>query len=317
VPHHSLREFAGARVSKWNDIAGKAVAPLEARASELEDAVDAVQLGEIYLYSLRASASKVVRLGQLAPSGHGRRYLIHRQLQGATIVRHVGREVRLSLGDLVMCDSSLPCALEFEEAGSVLVLSAPPGGVKQRLPAPEFVLGKKLDGDSGLSSTLSLVILSVWRDVQQGVSDDVARRLGTMLLDLVATSCMDKFGERVADGAIGSARRSHVRCHIESNLKDPNLTVSSIAQTFRISPRYLHMLFADEDETLCEYIRRRRLEECKKQLSDPMWMRHSISELAYAWGFNNTTHFARVFRDQYGVSPRDHRTASVVANRGI
>jgi AraC-like DNA-binding protein len=241
---------------------------------------------------------------------------MYAQLEGVTFVRHVGREARLSPGDMVICDSSLACALEMDEASAILVLSAPLTGIKQRLPSPEFVWGKKLNGDSGLSSTLSLLISSVWRDAQRQMSYDVACRLGATLLDLLAASCMDKFGERVADAAIGSARRSHVVCHIENSLKDPNLTVTSIAQVFRISPRYLHMLFAGEGETVCEYIRRRRLEECKRQLSDPMWMRRSISELAYAWGFNNTTHFARVFRDQYGVSPRDFRNASLADTRG-
>jgi AraC-like DNA-binding protein len=205
--------------------------------------------------------------------------------------------------------------VELDEASLILILSASATDIRQRLPSPEFVLGKKLNGDSGLSSTLSLVIASVWRDAQQGMSHDVASRVGATLLDLLATSCMNKFGDRVADAAIGSARRSHVLCHIENRLKDPNLTVASIAQVFRISPRYLHMLFADEGETVCEYIRRRRLEECKRQLSDPMWMRRSISELAYTWGFNNTTHFARVFRDQFGVSPRDFRNASLADGR--
>ncbi|WP_371764092.1 helix-turn-helix domain-containing protein [Massilia sp.] len=29
--------------------------------------------------------------------------------------------------------------------------------------------------------------------------------------------------------------------------------------------------------------------------------------MAFAWGFNDLSHFGRVFREQYGMSPRDWR----------
>ena len=64
---------------------------------------------------------------------------------------------------------------------------------------------------------------------------------------------------------------------------------------------------------MSSYILRRRLEECGKQLTDALWRKRTITEIAFSWGFNNATHFARVFRDQYGTSPRDYRNAHVRA----
>ena len=32
----------------------------------------------------------------------------------------------------------------------------------------------------------------------------------------------------------------------------------------------------------------------------------SISEVAYTVGFKSSSHFARVFREQYGVAPSEH-----------
>jgi AraC family transcriptional regulator, positive regulator of tynA and feaB len=313
--HLSTRDFAGAsKVTRWNDIVAEVFTPLETRPfspEEFEGAVDSVQLGDIYLANVTASPAVVTRTARHASSSRQRHYFFHLQLKGDMRVAQDGREAVLKEGDMVLTDSALPYTLEYETDASTLVMIASPNDVKRRLPAPEIALGQRLSGTEGLSATLSGMLTSVWHQVKNGLDKEIGERVGANLLDMFATSCMDAFGSRIADSAVASARRSHIRCYIESNLKDPELTVASIAAAFRISPRYLHMLFAEEDETISGFIRRRRLEECKKRLADQMWRHRSITELAYAWGFNNTTHFARVFRERYGVSPREYRNASI------
>ena len=37
-----------------------------------------------------------------------------------------------------------------------------------------------------------------------------------------------------------------------------------------------------------------------------------LPELAFGWGFNNATHFARVFKERFGCSPRDYRAQTKV-----
>lgn len=33
----------------------------------------------------------------------------------------------------------------------------------------------------------------------------------------------------------------------------------------------------------------------------------SITDIAFGWGFNSASHFARSFRDAFGMTPRDYR----------
>ena len=33
----------------------------------------------------------------------------------------------------------------------------------------------------------------------------------------------------------------------------------------------------------------------------------SVSEIAFAWGFNSSAHFCRLFKSHYGVSPSEFR----------
>jgi AraC-like DNA-binding protein len=59
------------------------------------------------------------------------------------------------------------------------------------------------------------------------------------------------------------------------------------------------------------YILRRRVEECARQMSDPNWSGHTLTEIAFSWGFNSAAHFTRSFREQFGSAPRDYRRSAL------
>jgi AraC-like DNA-binding protein len=67
------------------------------------------------------------------------------------------------------------------------------------------------------------------------------------------------------------------------------------------------MIFATGGESILAYILRRRLDECAARLADPQWRGHSITEIAFSYGFNSAPHFTRTFRDRFGISPREYR----------
>jgi AraC-like DNA-binding protein len=81
----------------------------------------------------------------------------------------------------------------------------------------------------------------------------------------------------------------------------------------KLSPRYLRMIFAASEEPILAYVMRRRLEECANQLADARWRGHSITEIAFGWGFNSAPHFTRSFRERFGVSPRQYRQRELAA----
>jgi AraC-like DNA-binding protein len=52
---------------------------------------------------------------------------------------------------------------------------------------------------------------------------------------------------------------------------------------------------------------RRRLEECARAISDAAQRSRTVTEIAFLHGFNNASHFGRVFRERYGATPSDYR----------
>lgn len=94
---------------------------------------------------------------------------------------------------------------------------------------------------------------------------------------------------------------------IEERLGDPSLSPAAIAAAHFISLRYLHRLFEGEQTTVADWIRRRRLERCRRDLLDPALRDRPVSAVAARWGLPSAAHFSRLFRAAHGVPPAEYR----------
>jgi len=59
------------------------------------------------------------------------------------------------------------------------------------------------------------------------------------------------------------------------------------AAAIGISPRYASDLMAAEQTSFRSYVQVQRLERCRRDLSDPAHAARHISDIAFAWGFND------------------------------
>lgn len=71
--------------------------------------------------------------------------------------------------------------------------------------------------------------------------------------------------------------------------------------------RHLYRLFAGKGWTVTAWIRERRLEHCRSDITDPRLADWSITDIAFRWGFSDSSHFSHCFRNEFGVSPRQLR----------
>ena len=77
--------------------------------------------------------------------------------------------------------------------------------------------------------------------------------------------------------------------------------------------RYLQYLFRADWLTVSGYVRSRRLEHCRLDLSDPAQAGLSVLQIAQHWGFPDASYFSKVFKSQFGVAPREFRAARLLA----
>lgn len=98
---------------------------------------------------------------------------------------------------------------------------------------------------------------------------------------------------------------------IDQHLHEDEIGPERLASQFHISIRQLYRLFERHDETVCRYVQRRRLERCAEELANPMLADRSITQIAYKWGFTDSTHFSRAFKREFSSSPRNYRRAQL------
>lgn len=86
----------------------------------------------------------------------------------------------------------------------------------------------------------------------------------------------------------------------------PNITVSKIAETFRVNRCYLSRKFkSDKNFTLCEFLIREKLNRSVSLLKENHDM--TIRELSQKLGFSNTNYFIQIFKSYYGAPPGRYR----------
>jgi AraC-like DNA-binding protein len=143
--------------------------------------------------------------------------------------------------------------------------------------------------------------------------DEPARdKLGEQFMDILALALSGQPDRQAADEqSVQHARLRSVKSYIESNLGDPNLSLTMIARQNGISLRYLHQLFRLMDMSASEWLRLRRLQGCRELLASPQHAAQSITEIAYSMGFSSSSHFSNLFRAQFNMRPSDVRGVSL------
>jgi AraC-like DNA-binding protein len=95
---------------------------------------------------------------------------------------------------------------------------------------------------------------------------------------------------------------------IKDRFAEPDFGPCEMAAEAGISLRYLQKLFTVRSSTCTQLIHSVRLDHAACQFHRRRLLNTSqpISEIAYASGFSNYTHFARQFRRRFGYPPVAH-----------
>lgn len=180
------------------------------------------------------------------------------------------------------------------------------------LPMPaaqlEKLMARKLPDDDGVGALTCQLLARLATDMDRYTPAEAAR---------LSAAAMDVLAVRLARGLDGHRwlppeTHQHallVRIHafIQTHLGDPELSPGMIAAAHHISPRYLHMLFRDEGATVASWIRQRRLERSRQELSDPASTSRPVARIAARWGFSSASHFSHAFKTAYGMPPQEYR----------
>jgi AraC-like DNA-binding protein len=302
------------RASAWNTLYSQQLNTVDFTPADRQGFAAQLSLGRlgpIQFARMCANRSNIERTRRHIVHGSPRLYSFLLQARGSSVFSHCGQEARLTEGDFALCDSYAPHNFTIDDDSAVIMLRVDAATLKEHLPTPEQFCGMHLRSEVGLTGAMSAMVEKMQTQLETGFTSVYDERFARHLLEMLSMSYAIGFDREPDVSAVLRGRQAEVVRYIEDRLRDPKLTPASIAEGLRISPRYLRTVFASSGEKVSGYIIRRRLEECAKQIRNPAWAGHTLTEIAFAWGFNSAAHFTRSFHERFGMTPRDYRrTAS-------
>jgi AraC-like DNA-binding protein len=298
------------RVAYWNDVVGDIQTRMRVEPADA-DAYSGVlhwdALGEAGLSTATSSRSILHRTRAHIAQADRRFFVVNLALRGEYTVAQGGREGVVREGDFAINDSVEPFTITHHAECAAGVLMVPEKLMKRHLPLVEALGGRAICGQSGRGALASDTLRSLCRQLERGYSEALDGGVAEHVVALIASACAAQYERLRPATHVTDFRRADIRRYIESQLTQPDLGPELIARHFRISARYLRLLFETEGEGVAAYVLRRRLEECARRLADSRWGGRTVSEIALAWGFNSLGSFDRAFKRQYRLPPHEYR----------
>lgn len=228
------------------------------------------------------------------------------QLRGSAQLEQGGRRTLLKAGHWSIYDLSRPYSMLNLEALDQLVLLLPRDFRSTRLSRALQALPEEPFAFNGMGRILFDAAQSALEEADF-IEAELSESLGETLLELSKLAIIEKFDCR-QKFSVQETLRERIEAYILRNLRDQDLTIGRIASAMNCSKRYLHKTFDESGSTVGKFIWDSRLDRCRRDLENPELGSRSITEIAFSWGFVNSAHFSRAFRNRFGTSPRLHRS---------
>ncbi|MCQ4122564.1 AraC-like ligand-binding domain-containing protein [Rhodococcus tibetensis] len=278
-------------------------------AGEFEGSIRRIDLGSVQFSEVVATAHTVRRTPRTIRASDPGYYKVGLQVRGYCVLTQDEREAALTPGDLAIYDTTRPYQLSFDDRFRMLVMMFP----RTLLRVPESgiaqLTARKISGRQGLATVVAPFLQGLGRDVFT-TTPSVAAHLNEAVLDLLAAAFAEQL--QLTDSLPPETRHQamlfRIHSFIESNLSDPELSVARIAAAHHVSTRQLQKLFEAENSTVSGWIRQRRLEQSRRDLSDPHYSHLPVATIGARWGFTEATHFSRLFKANFGLTPGSFRT---------
>ena len=226
------------------------------------------------------------------------------QIAGQSAITHNDQVVQLAVGDVAFIDAARPMTYVASNGGAAwntLTLSLPRQSLVSHLGfEPQGGLCRRCGTSPGR------LLFNLIRDADQtegSVLSPADSYMQLAVYDLIGALFAPSdpwLGSRHSDALF---RRIHGI--IRDGFADPDFGPNEVAAEMGISLRYLQKLFTERGSTCSELIFKLRLDHAVRLVHrrSSLGTSQPLSEIAYACGFRDYTHFARKFRHRFGYAP--------------
>ncbi|HSB24801.1 MAG TPA: helix-turn-helix domain-containing protein [Burkholderiaceae bacterium] len=280
-------------------------AAADARTIEGEIAVD--QLATLQLSRVTATAQHVRRTPARIARASEDYFLVSIQSQGSGAVVQDGRSALLAPGDFALYDSTRPYELHFDRPFQQYVLKLPGPTLRTALRDTNRFTATSVSGARGAGHLMINMIRTLAADIDTLAPASAVAVADSVTQILIAGLSALPAARQPALSHLTALHREQIKACVRTRLREPGLSVASIAAQLRLSPSTLHRAWLGEPCSLADWIWAQRLDAARRDLCDPTLDARSVSEIGFSWGFNDAAHFSRAFRARFGCAPSELR----------
>lgn len=297
------------RIEYWNDRNTSVLVGLRS-SSCAEDGLRASQvnfdLGGLRLADIRGNGHVIERDSEMVRRHPKPSVFATLVLESRGFFQQAGEHHQLAPGDLILYDIQRPYSIGFNESMRQVLFDVP-GELFFGESSPDLLSRPiKVGSRQGPASVLAMRLRQRAADFIARPNLDQAPELRDEVCAVLQTVVSDHLAGRPGTGLSVSYLAS-ARAYVARHAHDPDFGATHLAAALGISGRHLTRLFATQGQTPAEYIRSFRLRMARADLANPALRRLSVGGIALKWGFISQAHFSRVFRDEFGVTPRQAR----------
>ncbi|WP_196223258.1 helix-turn-helix domain-containing protein [Roseibium sp. RKSG952] len=175
---------------------------------------------------------------------------------------------------------------------------------------------KILYPNNAINSLLYNHLLDIDR-ISQIITPSEACHIAPSTVGLLA-SCLNmgvEFDDPAQKPAIDSAVFRRITSFIDVNLCNMKLNAKYISENIGVSRSGLYRIF-NRFGGVENYIKKRRLDDSFRVLSDPSQNRRKILDVAFDAGYNTHSSFCKAFKNQFNISPQELRKNNFAKERG-
>jgi AraC family transcriptional regulator, positive regulator of tynA and feaB len=294
----------------WADVlatyASVQLEPRKITEDAFQGTITKTEAGPVRISCVTATKHRVVRLQSHIARSKDDLCFVNLQLEG--VARYTQRDHEQINGpaDLAIVDTTEPFEIVNAYDFKVFCIAVP----RQLLPAgfcerPRLTLSATEAGRA-LSRTLAGYAELCF---SSPIPAEITALGGTHIVDLISHApgiLAEGSSERVSAPVLLMMMLDHIDRHYS----DPDLSAEKLAQKFHCSERYIHKLFSGTGRSVGQHVNDKRVAACTRDLLDKR-RNKKITEIAFAAGFRDVSHFNRLFKRVNGIAPREFRRAMV------
>ncbi|SCB36527.1 helix-turn-helix domain-containing protein [Rhizobium hainanense] len=295
------------KVQFWQDAVCNLMIPAEAVAqipSSFNASLDGCRLGDVTICQMNAPAHTFSRTATLLRRKPDEDFVLVYVVSGENGFEQEGRVAVGGAGTIVLLDAARPFLHDFRSS-IIYTVKIPRRRLLARFPRAELLTGVNLKSHPA-TTLLPPLIMESQVIADERASGNSEQRFNTILIDTVALAL-----EMLVDESPSMRGSRHddvyrkATDYIAENFADTELDVLAVSNAACVSPRTLSRIFALRGVSVMQHVWSFRLEMSHRILSTGG--ADSVTTAAFESGFSDLSHFTKVFKRKYGVSPSSIR----------